>query len=851
MRDINPGRFVGTSVKRVEDPRLLTGNGSYIADVEVPNMVHAAFARSPYPHAEIKGIDATRARTLAGVHAVITGEEMQKLTNPFVPLGMTDGLYTPLFWPLAIDRVRMVGDPVAIVIADSRYIAEDAIELIEVDYEPIDTVATMTEARSPNSEPIWPKADGNVLMDSTREYGNTAAVFAQADHVFRETFHSHRHSNQPMETRGCVAELKADELVFHSASQNSHGFRWVLAMATGKRPVLESLKTIVTERRDRLKAFAAGAKAFADKNKDELAKNDNAGAIYQMKKDPSTAKYLGRIVLNTFALGNDRIPRVVADDIGGAFGVKGHVGREDAAVIAAALKLGRSVKWIEDRNEHLMIGGQAREESMTIEVAANSDGEILGFKVDMTMDQGAYPAAPVGASIFTGMIRAMMPGTYRLKAFEFTSRIVTTNKAKYVAYRGPWATETWVRERMLDVVARELGMSAAEIRLRNMYGTDELPTRMVTGPTLDVRMSARTTLERAIDAADLPAFREQQEAARAEGRILGVGIATFHEAAPGPPDYFDAVQPGSATVMGTEPARTLLEADGTVSVFTSQMPHGQSHETTYAQVAADQLGLPMDQVNVVFGDSSKTEFSMLGTGGSRGGPMGGGATQFAARDLREKILDEAADMLEANRDDLEITDGDIHVAGVPAISRSFADVATTVREKHGAAGTLEGLVSYDGGPGGWVQATHVCFVEIDLDTGFVKIPRYVVVEDCGEMINPAVVEGQIRGGVAQGVGAVLYEKSTYDADANFQAGTFMDYLIPTSMEIPDIEIIHVETPSDIEANWRGVGEGGMIGAPAAITNAIEDALAHRGVRITEQHLPPTRILELAGVIPEA
>jgi carbon-monoxide dehydrogenase large subunit len=402
--------------------------------------------------------------------------------------------------------------------------------------------------------------------------------------------------------------------------------------------------------------------------------------------------------------------------------------------------------------------------------------------------------------------------------------------------------ETWVRERLLDIAARELGIGRDEIRLRNMIGADELPRRMLTGPTLDVRMSARTTLERALEVADLEHWSARQTAARAEGRILGLGFATFIEAAPGPPDFQEAVMPGAGGMMGGEPARAVLETDGTVSVYTQQMPHGQGHETTLAQVAADELGLPLEQVRVRFGDTSITPFGLAGTGGSRSAPMAGGAVTYSARALRERIAERAADLLEAPKEDLVIEEGAIHVQGVPAISVSFVDVAAN------AGGTLRDEAEYDGGEGGWAQATHVCWVEVDLTTGRVHVDRYVAVEDCGELINPAVVDGQIAGGVAQGIGAVLYEKSVYDEQAQFQTGSFMDYLLPTAMEVPDIEIHHVETPTDIEINYRGVGEGGMIVAPAALTNAIEDALAHLGVRITEQHLPPTRILELAGMI---
>ncbi|MHB8465017.1 MAG: xanthine dehydrogenase family protein molybdopterin-binding subunit, partial [Acidimicrobiales bacterium] len=449
------------------------------------------------------------------------------------------------------------------------------------------------------------------------------------------------------------------------------------------------------------------------------------------------------------------------------------------------------------------------------------------------------------------IVKVMMPGPYRIKAMQFDTCVTASNKATYVAYRGPWAVETWVRERMLDVIARELGLSRAEIRLRNMIGPDELPTKMVTGPELDIRVSARRTLEEALEITDFAGWEDVKARARAEGRVVGMGLATFIEAAPGPPKFFDHVMEGMSAMAGIEPAHVVLEGDGSVSVITPQVPHGQGHETTLAQVAADELGVPIGAVRVRYGDSSVVPFSLLGTGGSRSAAMAGGVVTMGARELRRQVVDLAADLLEAAPDDLVISEGLVHVAGTPSVSVTFADVAASVTTRGSTAPGDEAIRvtgEWDGGDGGWAQATHVCFVEIDMETGLVAIPRYVVVEDCGQLINPAIVDGQIRGGIAQGVGAVLYEKVVYDDDAVLQSGTFMDFLIPTAMEIPEIEIHHIETPSDIEANYRGVGEGGMIAAPAAITSAIEDALSHLGVRITEQHLPPCRILELAGVI---
>jgi carbon-monoxide dehydrogenase large subunit len=861
-------RFVGHRVARVEDPRLLTGRGKYVDDVTVPGMLHAHFVRSPFAHALIKAVDVAAARRHPGVVAVYTGADMQALTHPFMGFLPLPDLYHPLYFALAVDRVRVVGDPVVLIVAESRYVAEDAAQLVVVDYEELAPIATIEHSLDASRPAIWPGPHGNVIQRDRRNYGDVDAAFRNADRVVRERFVQHRYSNQPMETRGCLAEIDpvAGTVQYHSATQNTHLMKWSLAALTGRQPVWQSLRDIARQRErmaallQRAKAMAAANKAAAGAKADppthphlieepigeglEAPASPGKAMMQTFLREPVRLVYLARMLLGLLARDPVTVPRVTAQDVGGAFGVKVLPTREDVAVLAAAVDLGRSVKWIEDRNEHLLIAGQAREETLDVEAALRDDGTLLGLRVDMTMDQGAYPAFPFSAAMYPLLIRTMLPGPYRVPALGFTTTLTASNKATYVAYRGPWAVETWVRERMLDLAARELGIGRDEIRLRNIIGPDELPRKMVTGPTLDVRMSARTTLERALAIADLEHWPEQQAAARAEGHCLGLGFATFIEAAPGPPDFQDSIMPGGGGgLMAGEPARTVLERDGNVSVFTQQMPHGQGHETTLAQVAADELGVPIEQVHVRYGDTAITPFGLAGTGGSRSAPMAGGAVTYSARALKEQVLDIAADLLEAPRDDLVVDDGAIHVAGVPSVAVSYADVAAARPGEQ-----LQGDANFDGAEGGWAQATHVCWVDVDLETGRVRIDRYVAVEDCGELINPNVVDGQVSGGVVQGIGAVLYERSTYDDQANFQAGTFMDYLLPTAAEVPEIEIHHVETPTDIEINYRGVGEGGMIVAPAALTNAIEDALAHLGVRITEQHLPPARILELAGVI---
>jgi carbon-monoxide dehydrogenase large subunit len=862
------GRFVGARVRRVEDPRLLTGAGCYVDDVNVPGVLHAAFARSPHAHAAIRDIDVRDARRAPGVIAVYTGADIARLTNPFVGLLPIPGLYDPVHYALATDRVRLVGDPVAMVVATSRPLAEDAAELVHVDYELLEPIATIDQALDRNRRPIWPGARGNVVFRALDEYGDVEDAFQHADRIVSERFVQHRHANQPMETRGCVAEVDpvAHTLTYHAATQNTHLLKWSLALVTRRQSTWRSLVDLWYQRA-RVQELAKSAVAFGRAARASAAAKpppppppplmrtrpaSPLAMVVSFAREPGRLSHLTRSFVGLLARDPATLPRVTAQDVGGAFGAKTLLTSEDVAVVAAAMALGCSVKWIEDRNEHLLVGAQARDERMDVEAAFTSDGTLLGLRADLAMDQGAYGGFPIGAAMFTRVTKTMMPGPYRVPAFRFEATVTTSNKATYAAYRGPWAVETWVRERLLDVAARELGISRQEIRRRNMVTADELPVAMITGPELDVRMSARATLDEALARADIDTWPERQRAARDEGKILGLGFATYIEAAPGPPGFASYVMPGmGGGAVGAEPARVVLEENGTVAVVTQQMPHGQGHETTLAQVAADEIGVTLEQVRVRYGDTAITPFGLMGTGGSRSAPFAGGAVMVGARALRERILDVSADLLEAAREDLEINDGSVHVRGVPSVSLSLVDIAARAardepRRFPGEA--LRANAEWDGGEGGWAQATHVCWVEVDLHTGRVRIPRYLVVEDCGEVINPQVVDGQIAGGVAQGIGAVLYEKTVYDEQAQLQTGTLMDYLIPTAAEIPDIEIHHIQTPSAIEANFRGVGEGGMVASPAAITNSIEDALAHLGVRITEQHLPPTRILELAGVI---
>ncbi len=780
-------RSIGARVMRVEDPRILTGRGQYVDDVTLPGMAHAVFLRSQVPHGRLLSLDVSEARALPGVVAVYTGEDIARLTTAAQAgavsgMNLSPDMKSPSFHSLATDKVRHVGDPIALVVAESRYIAEDALELIVDDIEMLDPVVTYEDALDPGKPPIFDELEDNVYLTAEMAFGDIDAAFAEADRIVRASIQVHRHQPVPMECRGLIAawDPSAEHLTIHASTQSPHMLRMVLPDQVGI--PIESI-------------------------------------------------------------------RVIARDVGGGFGLKNSVTREDVAIVAAAKDLGRPVKWTEDRLEHLATAGHAREEMADLEAAVSADGVLLGVRMDVKVNIGAYPSDPFPGAMQAYTIIMSFQGPTRLRALAGTSAALFSNKATYVAYRGPWATADFLRERLLDIVADELGIDPLDVRRRNYVVRDEPPLAMLTGRPF-AGVTTRESVEQAAGLMGWDAFGERQRAARREGRYLGIGMASYLEAAPGPR------VPGQdgPDIMGYETAHLSIEAGGQVVIVTRQQPHGQGHETTLAQVAADELGVRFEDITVRYGDTDITPMAIVGTGGSRAATMANGAVLHASRELRGKVISLAADLLEANPADLELAAGVVSVKGSPVVSLTLAELARVASdEPHrlpaGAASDLAVTRTYDGGRSGWSGGTHCCIVEVDVETGIVSFERYVVVEDCGVPVNPAIVEGQVRGGVAQAMGAVLLEHAAYGEDGQYLAGSFMDYLLPTTTVVPRIEIHHVQTvPTDPDVNFRGVGEGGMIVAPAAIVGAIEDALRPFGVRALEQHLPPARIVELAGTL---
>jgi carbon-monoxide dehydrogenase large subunit len=764
------GRFVGQSVKRREDPRLLTGHGAYVDDVVVPGMLHAAFVRSHMARARIVSIDVEAARALPGVVAVLTAADLNPGAGTMQPtMLLNDPANAPLR-PLADTDVRFVGDAVALVVAENRYVAEDACDLVDLDLDPLPAVVDFETAAADTEHLVHPEKGTNIAQEMAYPLDAAwDAVVEAAARVVTETFYQHRQTNVPMETRGIVADYDpaSGELHAWMSSQNPHEARAAIARVTG---VAEALV------------------------------------------------------------------RVTAGDVGGGFGQKFFTPRDELVVALAARRIGRAIKWIEDRRENLIASNHARVDRSTCTIALDADGHILGAYIDNLEDCGAFPVGSTGGvGAFVGML---FPGPYRIPLLRWKSTAVWTNTCGRGAYRGPWMMETVAREQMMDAVARAVGLDPLELRRRNVIHASELPYTTAMGFEYDV-VTPDETLEQAAGLLDYPAFRAEQARAFADdGRLFGVGISL----------YIEPSSMGSMEPLGTDTAVIRVDPAGKVVVSMGTGSHGQGLETTMPQIVAEELGVALDDVVLVQGDTASTPFGR-GTGGSGSAVIGGGACRDAAQQIRTKALEIAAHLIEAAPADLELVEGVVSVRGTPTRTLPFAEIARgahleTAPLPDGFEPGLEATASYTAPPFTWSNACHVCTVEIDRDTGLVRIDRYIVSEDCGVMINPMVVEGQIAGGVVQGIGGVLYEHFVYDADGNPLTTTFLDYLLPTATEVPDLEYGHVETRSNTPGGHKGMGEGGAIGAPPAVFNAVADALALVGARVTRQPLGPSQILAL-------
>ena len=763
------GRFVGQRISRREDRRLTTGHGRYIDDMLVPGMTHATFVRSTIARGTITSIDVDEALAQPGVVAVLTAADLNALAGPLHALLIGPEAPAPPMRVLADGDVRYVGEPIAIVVAENRYLAEDADELVSINIEPLPAVIGPIEALADTENLVHHERDSNEAQAfPVNDTPELEAAFDSAAHVVTRTFAQCRATNVPMEGRGLIAHWHPESQKFEAwvSSQNPHEYHSFFAQLL------------------------------------QIGQND---------------------------------VHVRMGDIGGGFGQKMMVTRDESAVALATRVLGIPIKWIEDRHENLTAANQAREEVLEVSMAVGADANILACRLRHVEDVGAYAVG--GHSSASANLSRFFTGPYRIPHFGFGSRSAYTNTVGRAAYRAPWVSETTAREQMIDHVARELEIDPLEFRRRNTIADDELPYVTATDQKYE-NVSLMGCLNQAAKIVDYDAFRHEQAAALAEGRYLGLGISSY-------------VEPSGMAwaTLATEQANIRIDTGGKVRVLMGSGDHGQSLATTVAQLVAENLGCALEDVEFLQGDTAATPFG-AGTGGSRSAVIGGGAAIGAASELKDKVVKIAAHLLEAADADIEVEDGFASVAGSPSHGLSLADIA-----KVAYRGTDD--LPPDMEPGleahcrykpptvfTWSNATHICVVEVDVETGLVDLKRFIVSEDCGPMINPTVVEGQIAGGVIQGIGGVLYEHMAYDEHGNPQASTFLDYLLPGAAEMPILEYGHLETRSGSEGGFKGMAEGGTIGAPAAVANAIADALAPLGVQVDTFPLGPSEIIDL-------
>ena len=749
-------KHIGARILRSEDTRFLSGAARYIDDIRVPEMLHLKFVRSQIAHGRILEIDKSGLDDIGFPTQIFTGDDIGGLSiKAHQDVPEMQFSVQPL---LARERVRFVGEPVAAVLADDAYLAEDAAEQVFVDYEPLPVVATMAQARDPDVPGLFENWRTNVFVERQMKGGDIAKARAEAAHIVTRTYSTQRQAGVPMEGRGVIAEFSpADRmLTVWSSTQIPH-----------------LLQTCIAE---------------------ELGWPES---------------HL----------------RVIAPDVGGGFGVKGQVFVEEVLVAWLAVKIGRPVKWIEDRREHLTASIHARDHSHTLEAYVSADGRLLGLKADISVDVGAYSTFPFTAGGDPGMAAKVMPGPYDFQHYEATFRALATNKCPIGTYRGVGRpSAVFSQERLMDDIAKELGLDPIEFRLKNVVR--QFPYKNALGFTYDPGSYAET-LEKIRDllAEDCAAA----VAARSvPGKRIGVGIACFVEqTAHGTPDFTRRRVP---IETGYIAAQVEMTPDGKAVVGIGLQSHGQGHETVMAQVAADALGISPSDVLVRHGDTATTPYS-VGTWGSRGGALGGGAVHLAATRIADKLKAIAGHLLQADPGSIVLHDGEAYPEGNPDNAVKISKLARAALRNvdllpEGMPPGLEAQYSLDGpGDGTYSNAVHAAVVEIDTSSGKMQLKRFVVVEDCGTILNPLIVDGQVRGGVVQGIGSAIFEHFIYDEECQPLTVTFADYLMPLAPEIPNIEVHHIETPTTrTPLGAKGLGEGGAIGPAAAIANAVADAL---------------------------
>ncbi len=778
---VRPANYVGQRLRRKEDARLLTGRATHVADLRIPGLLHAAVLRSPFAHARIAGIETEAAAAAAGVVRVVTARDLEGRVGPFVEAARSEisPLLNEKIGPtlkscpmpvLAADRVLWVGQPVAAIVATDRYRAEDALELVQVDYEPLPPVSDPERALEPGAPVLHPELGDNVQTSFVVSVGDVDGAFARAERTLSARLVMGRTAANAMETRGVAAVPDAgrDELTVWDANARPHLVRTFICEMLG------------------------------------------------MPADSV---------------------RVIGPDMGGSFGTG--MFPEDVLIAFLARELGRPVRWIEDRRENLSNTRHARDQIHQVEVAFDGDGRILALKDRYLIDAGAYNNYAITVSYNSA---AHLRGQFAIDHMRVEALSVLTNKAPVTPVRGAGRPEVvFVMDRIVDLVATELGLDPVEVRRRNLIRPEQMPYPM--------GMPYRDGVDIVYDRADFPGqlnralqmfgyeeFRREQAAARDAGRRIGVGVSSYVEGS--------GYGPYEGAVVRIDPR-------GHVTVATGAKPHGQSLETTLAQICADQLGVTPDDVTVRAGDTALIAHG-IGTFASRSAVTAGTAVGVAAARLREKVLAVAAELLEIHPSDLDLDHGAVAARGAPDRRVSLADIARAAtpgpRAKlpPGMEPGLEVVYYYVPPTVTFASGTHVVGVEVDEETGFVRLLKYVTTDDCGRMLNPTIVEGQVHGGVAHGIGNALFEEVVYDGDAQLLTGTYLDYLLPTASDVPPIAVGHQEEfPSELNPfGIKGVGEGGAVSPPAAIANAIVDALRPLRVHIDRVPIGPEGLYRL-------
>ena len=779
--------YIGQRHPGLTNRRLATGRGTYVGDVDLDGMLAMAVLRSPHASARIVSVDTARARAMPGVRYVVTGDEIRERTNP-IPEGWdtsTIGANSVVWYALCVDRVRYVGEAVAAVVADDRWTAQLALAEIEVEYEPLPAVTDPVAALEPGSPLVEPGWGTNVRVARDLRAGDVAAARAAADGVVSGSLRTGRTTGVPLEPRGIVAawDEDADLLTVWDSTQNPHPLRLYLAQTIGLR---ES----------------------------------------QIK--------------------------VIQPQVGGAFGLKQPTFQEEPLIAYLALRVGRPIRWIEERDENFLVTGHARDMAVRYQASYTDDGRVTGLELDILADVGA-PTSLVGWGMAVSA-SGIVPGPYNIRNTRTRLTAVVTNTGPWNSYRGFGRdAANWWLERVMDHVADTLGLDRTAVRLRNLIGAHEFPYAREGGGIIDSGDYA-TAQRTAMELIGYEQFPAEQARARAEGRHLGVGIANELGSE-------GCAMPGSPMISAFDGATVRMSPSGEVTLLSGVTSPGSGNETGLAQIVAATIGVELDRVTVIQGDTSLCPWG-LGNYSSRSIIIGGSAAELAAGDLRDKLLTVAANMLEANPEDLTIANGRVSLKGAPSRFVPVAEVAMeiyTFPYGPNAEGVEPGLEAtrYFRAPNiyhqpatqgrfnaypTWPSATVACVVEVDPDTGLVRILRHVVVDDSGTVVNPTLVEANLHGATAQAVGGALYEQIAYDQAGQLQTATLMDYTIPTAVELPSITVAHQHSPSPFTPlGTKGAGESAIGSALGALTSAIENALPGLGLRLTELPLTPNRV----------